>query len=873
MTPSPQRAAALRLAYDLAQIGRRDAWRTADAIGYRSWLEREAARVAETGASGARPLAAVEEWLLWREAVEAEDGATAGAALLADSMARAARLLAEWSIPPRVLEASASDESVRLARALAHIDSRAREARAAPSHALPGLLRGSIGHGRVVFAGFTEASTSRRAWMSAALERGAAVSDHVAEHAPGRRRAVLARDPAHELELAAQWCRAHLAQDPSRRLLIVVPDLPQRRAEALRVLEQTLAPRQALGDAREEGVLNVEGGEPLAGYPVVRHALTGLKLLTAPQELAAWSAWLRSAFWSVPAAQRACLDAWLRRVHPHEGDARDLLASLEAAPAALAEAAGSLRAALARALEALGGPAATAEVGLWAQRFEQALAALGWPGARTVSSLEQQARARFEDVLFSLLSLGGWRRTLSAPQAVRLLAALLERTAFAPASGEAAVTLSGSLADPVLRYDGIWVTGLHADAWPPPPAVNPFIPVSAQRQAGLPGVTVEGSLAAARALLGCWSRSAAELVMSSPGDIEDRGCLPSPLIREPPGVEEWVPGERLQTLAELVRRSRRAERFADERGSAWRGHAPLPAGTRALGLQSRCPFRAYGELRLAAVPLETPRPGIDPRYRGRLLHRALELMWRTLGGTEGLEQRVQAGGLERLIEECVGRAAVETRLPRPAGPRSAEAAMERRELRRTAGLLAAVAALERERPPFRVSALERPLDFALGGARLAVRIDRIDELDDGTLAILDYKTGKLQSLDWLADRIGDPQLIVYLLATGGTASTLAEVRLSAGAVAFRGLADRSGRLAKVGALAPDPGTAASAWREQIERWQASIERLARDFLGGIAAVDPIPGTCRACHLHTLCRVSEVRPQSEPPNGDDAPPST
>ena len=63
--------------------------------------------------------------------------------------------------------------------------------------------------------------------------------------------------------------------------------------------------------------------------------------------------------------------------------------------------------------------------------------------------------------------------------------------------------------------------------------------------------------------------------------------------------------------------------------------ATLNAGLRSLQLQQDCPFRAQAEMRLGATPLETPSDGIDPRLRGQLLHKSLELLWRELQGQCG----------------------------------------------------------------------------------------------------------------------------------------------------------------------------------------------------------------------------------------------
>ena len=71
-----------------------------------------------------------------------------------------------------------------------------------------------------------------------------------------------------------------------------------------------------------------------------------------------------------------------------------------------------------------------------------------------------------------------------------------------------------------------------------------------------------------------------------------------------------------------------------------------------------------------------------------------------------------------------------------------------RECRRAGRLIRALCDLERQRSPFAVRDTEMERTLALAGAQLRVRIDRIDELESGGLAILDYKSGRPGPGDW-----------------------------------------------------------------------------------------------------------------------------
>ncbi|MGQ0835767.1 MAG: PD-(D/E)XK nuclease family protein, partial [Gammaproteobacteria bacterium] len=304
--------------------------------------------------------------------------------------------------------------------------------------------------------------------------------------------------------------------------------------------------------------------------------------------------------------------------------------------------------------------------------------------------------------------------------------------------------------------------------------------------------------------------------------------------------------------AQALFASGRVEHFEDADGEPWRDAAPLPSGSRSVEHQIRCAFRAYAQLRLGAEPLERPRPGLDPRERGRLVHHALDLLWREVRDSGRLAAK-RGAALNRLIERVVERAAAHLLAEEPGAER--ERAL-RRERRRVARLLASLCELEAKRTPFTVIEHERRLPLEIEGARLNVRVDRIDRLDDGRLALIDYKTGEPQKQDWLGDRPTHPQLLVYLLGATGEVAALANAHLATGRVAFRGVADRAGRLPKLDGLAPSDD-ASDAWRRQVDSWREIVERAVRDFVAGRALRDPAEGACRFCHLHAFCRIGDA----------------
>ncbi|HEY1899253.1 MAG TPA: PD-(D/E)XK nuclease family protein [Steroidobacteraceae bacterium] len=878
VVPTAQRAAALRLGFAAHQLqqGRR-AFRTPDVQSLSGWLRGQSTRQG-ADSTAQRRLGASEEWLLWRAAVaEAAARLSLPPTGLVDAVRQAAALLFEWRIPPAALRQSGTPEALLLSHSLEAIDARLAQLGAtAPWRALQDLAREPPA-AAPLFAGFGYLTPARGALLAAWAQRGTVVAEAACTFAAAPGSVVQAPDPATELALVAQWCRARLSAAPTARLLVIVPDLAQRQAEVRRVFDEALDPGYLRADLEAAGTpYAVEGGRPLLSYAPIAAGLSTLQLLGSDVELAQISQWLRGGFWLQPdASRRALLDVWLRSVVPPRLRVTQLLQALRAAPPALLAPADEIAALLVRLQDAFAG-GSRAGMGTWSGRFAQVLALCGLHAgaARQRGSHAQQVLLRLDELLQECAALPPALGMFNAAEALTVFTQLLTRTRFEPATGDAPVTVTASLADPVLRYDGIWVSGLHAEAIPERARFDPLIPVSLQRQAGIFTANAAALVGQAQQALQTLCRSSHEFLLSAPAHADDLQLAASPLLA-PYAHRLYSPSGSGAGLAGAIRASRQVESLVDERGAPWPDGVPLPAGTRAIELQSRCPFRAYAQLRLGAEPLESPEPGITPRERGRLLHRALELLWQRLGGSSGLAAARAEQAQSRLVSECVAQAASEILRGAdteggPDGALSAAAdatgllelrrAAIERELGRAGRLINTLCDVEADRAPFRIHELEAAHRLVIAGALINVRIDRVDEFVDGTHAILDYKSGRALTPDWEVARTTHPQLLVYLLAAGVPVSTLAVAHLDPKAVLFKGIGDADSRLPGVkGVTSPaaDPLAPANIWSRQLGVWNEQVAQLAGDFVAGLARVDPMDGACDYCHLHAFCRIADL----------------
>jgi ATP-dependent helicase/nuclease subunit B len=144
----------------------------------------------------------------------------------------------------------------------------------------------------------------------------------------------------------------------------------------------------------------------------------------------------------------------------------------------------------------------------------------------------------------------------------------------------------------------------------------------------------------------------------------------------------------------------------------------------------------------------------------------------------------------------------------------------------------------------------------LAGQELRLRIDRLDALASGGVAILDYKSGRRVSADWYGDRPSHPQLLAYLAAVGDDVVALANVIVTAKEVRFDGIATSEKLIPKVAGVKTAAGESQDAWQVHVQEWRALVERLAGAFAAGQAPVDPKPGACDFCHVASVCRVGD-----------------
>jgi ATP-dependent helicase/DNAse subunit B len=297
-----------------------------------------------------------------------------------------------------------------------------------------------------------------------------------------------------------------------------------------------------------------------------------------------------------------------------------------------------------------------------------------------------------------------------------------------------------------------------------------------------------------------------------------------------------------------------------------------PGGSSVLTSQSQCPFKAFATARLAAQTWQPAQAGLTPSQRGQLLHAVLHSIW--AGPPQGIRshQELQMLADRRSFAANHVQRVLRVEIPVGLRQRMPRRYLELEELRLTR-LVAEWLDYEAARWPFTVAATEVDSLVNVAGIALKLRLDRVDQLNDRTLLVIDYKTGDVSPRSWDLPRPDDVQLPLYAgfaLDPEEELGGLVFAKVRAGNHAFVG---RVGD-AKATLLGNLPGNNAlvkdSLSLEQLMDWRDCIEQLARDFLAGRADVNPreYPKTCDRCGLQTLCRIQEPENQAQLETPDD-----
>jgi exodeoxyribonuclease-5 len=389
-----------------------------------------------------------------------------------------------------------------------------------------------------------------------------------------------------------------------------------------------------------------------------------------------------------------------------------------------------------------------------------------------------------------------------------------------------------------MEFDAIWICGMDASQWPAPGRPSPFISRELQARYAMPDATPGATVEFARKVLSRLVSSAAECVISWARSQGDSELTASPLLDGIDAEAYDGPGDPGRFLASLAGPNL-SPAEEDDQPPAVAEDERVRGGAYTVQRQMTEPLAAFVFGRLGFRPLEPVVYGLSPGVRGNIIHEALH----SLLADRPTSDEIIAWDAQQLTRRAG--AAVDSAL----APHFAHAdallhsllVLERRRLTR---LLEEFIRAESSREPFSVVAVERELDYRVSGVELGLRIDRIDRLDDGRLAIIDYKTGAPRGFFNQQREPADWQLVVYADALDEPVGALVLMNIDSRAITSRGAGSEWSRI--------------DDWQETLAQWRSTVHRAIEELRQGDVRMNTRQPVADGRQLGLLSRLEEYR---------------
>ena len=643
-----------------------------------------------------------------------------------------------------------------------------------------------------------------------------------------------------EMRAAGAWARHALDQSADLSIAIISSDLQQDSAGRGRLIREGLVPGWQYSGPRYASAVNVSFGMSLRDYPAIDVAMRALRWLYSDLGTRDISLLLRSSMiGSTDVSGRSRLELFLRQLPDRNWSPKMLLGVVRE----LDDTADSLD--WCRRI----GELATRRNKLphrdspssWAVVIDDLLRSLNWPGEATLSSVEFQLVNRWRDLLNELARLELISASMTFGDVLGRLNTMAGETVFQPEGDDAAIHLMGPLEAAGMQFDRIWVCGLTSEHWPPAGRPLALVSRELQRRHGMPDAEPQDTMEYARRVLERIIQSAPGIALSYPKSDGDVDQSFTSLLRDihtssaiPPTDPAWH-GETLRSAGNTVHSS-------EDRVPVVAADELVSGGATTIQRQLSDPISAFAAGRLGVRSMQRISNGLSASLRGNLIHDALDYLYRDLPSQSEIAAWQDDERRSR-IDNAVQ--AAFARHERYVDPVLKELLLLERW--RAQELLSGMVTVELGRESFAIAEVEQALDVALSGIRLKLRIDRQDRLDDGSLIILDYKTGaKKRFLDGQREPL-QIQLVVYACAVNEAVAGLGLINIDSRSIDFDG-AGRS-------------FTSTDSWDEDLLRWKSRVMDAAAQIQRGDVSINMLLGGDAIRPLSLLSRVEELRHDS------------
>jgi probable DNA repair protein len=420
------------------------------------------------------------------------------------------------------------------------------------------------------------------------------------------------------------------------------------------------------------------------------------------------------------------------------------------------------------------------------------------------------------------------------------------------------IDINGFEENQIKKYDAIWLMNMNTNYCPGKRNFNPFIPKILQKKYHIFDEVYTKKIEAIR--LNRLKNFSADITISySRKDGETSLIKTRGYFQNVKGLKHKKSSSKKNEI-----KSDDCEEIEDHIAPEILGsEISVSGGFRSLENYNVCPAWAFYENRLHASSFyEDIQDEISKMDRGNLIHEFLERFWKEYKNSTNLA-KMSEKVLQQNIDTLINKVMLSFKGSKPyLTPRQIQ--LESNYFKNIAYQWLSFE--KTNRPSFKVIESEEKYKINIDRITFNVKIDRIDEYEDGTRLLIDYKTGNEESISkWTKPPISSLQMPIYITFTGIN-------NISAAGIGY--IHSRNVKLVGLSKYGQDPIDAelkdcslskkdVGQWPNLINSWHKDIYELASGYLSGKASVTfKKENDLKYCAVRPLLRLAERRFQLE-----------